>query len=395
MCDIQKIVYLDKVTILPELYCSYNNLESIEIEKYLIDSKLLDSIKNVKGFINKVDQKVWTKIRKFINIYESPETSKNWKPISRAFYKLREILVDFNINSSRNVLCLAEAPGGFIQAVIDHRSEKSKDFLGKVYTMSLLSNDPEVPTYHHSIYNHHNIQIIPTNFNGNIKNINCIFQTFYYFYRRKIKMNLITCDGGINDNGSFNDKEAYHINLILCETIISLFLLENNGTFILKIFDLFTKSSLDLLTLLSFLFDKVCIIKPYTSRATNSEKYIVCTSFNEKLFTVSLRNSLLYILLNIQSLDFLCKCGQIHDIDLNCKEIVLSTLFARNTKLIDKIYLYNNNFVLYQIEHINNTINYIQTHNITKSYIDYNSDENKKFNVYKIELNRIWKEKYM
>ena len=46
-----------------------------------------------------------------------------------------------------------------------------------------------------------------------------------------------------------------------------------------KIFDIFTQATIDLLYLLSLLYEKVYIIKPNTSRIANSEKYVVCKKF--------------------------------------------------------------------------------------------------------------------
>ena len=54
---------------------------------------------------------------------------------------------------------------------------------------------------------------------------------------------------------------------------------ETGGTFILKIFDMFLKSTDDYIYLLSLFYNKVYIIKPQTSRLANSEKYIICKGF--------------------------------------------------------------------------------------------------------------------
>ena len=59
---------------------------------------------------------------------------------------------------------------------------------------------------------------------------------------------------------------------------------KKQGSFVLKIFDIFSKATIDFLYLLSLFYDKVYIHKPHTSRLTNSEKYIVCKNFK---FTTS------------------------------------------------------------------------------------------------------------
>ena len=51
------------------------------------------------------------------------------------------------------------------------------------------------------------------------------------------------------------------------------------GNFVVKVFDCFTSGTIDIIYLLNMLYDKVHIIKPYTSRYANSEKYIVCKFF--------------------------------------------------------------------------------------------------------------------
>ena len=52
-----------------------------------------------------------------------------------------------------------------------------------------------------------------------------------------------------------------------------------NGHFILKMFDVFEKSSVNIIYLLSCFYDSVIISKPHTSRYANSEKYIICKNF--------------------------------------------------------------------------------------------------------------------
>ena len=54
---------------------------------------------------------------------------------------------------------------------------------------------------------------------------------------------------------------------------------KKGGHFILKVFDLFLKSSIDLIFILSCCYKHVFIIKPHTSRLANSEKYIICKHF--------------------------------------------------------------------------------------------------------------------
>jgi hypothetical protein len=54
----------------------------------------------------------------------------------------------------------------------------------------------------------------------------------------------------------------------------------NGGTSIIKIDNVFHKPIVDLIYLLSSLFEKVYIIKPNTNNVTTFEKYIVCKNYN-------------------------------------------------------------------------------------------------------------------
>ena len=51
------------------------------------------------------------------------------------------------------------------------------------------------------------------------------------------------------------------------------------GHFVLKIFDIFEDCTIDILYLLNTFYEKVIVMKPYTSRYANSEKYIICKYF--------------------------------------------------------------------------------------------------------------------
>jgi hypothetical protein len=79
-------------------------------------------------------------------------------------------------------------------------------------------------------------------------------------------------------NKVHNDINSYISNLI--EFVMSILRYQEfGGTSIIKIDYIFHKPIIDLLYLLSSLFEKVYIIKPNTSNITTFEKYIVCKNF--------------------------------------------------------------------------------------------------------------------
>ena len=93
------------------------------------------------------------------------------------------------------------------------------------------------------------------------------------------KADIVTGDGGFDFSNDYSNQEISAFRLIFCEAVTGLSILKKNGNMILKLFDLFHHASIDLLYLLSFYFDKLHIVKPFTSRSANSEKYLICKSF--------------------------------------------------------------------------------------------------------------------
>jgi hypothetical protein len=69
------------------------------------------------------------------------------------------------------------------------------------------------------------------------------------------------------------------VNLIFSQIVYALAMQKKSGMFVLKIFDIFTQITIELLYILSSLYEKCYIVKPHASRCANAEKYIVCKNF--------------------------------------------------------------------------------------------------------------------
>jgi hypothetical protein len=81
----------------------------------------------------------------------------------------------------------------------------------------------------------------------------------------------------VNDNyiDDDHDIQSYKLNLLIIISHILLFQ-SNNGSCVIKIKDIFYKPIIDILYILSIIYNKVYIIKPLTSNCFNNERYIVC-----------------------------------------------------------------------------------------------------------------------
>jgi 23S rRNA U2552 (ribose-2'-O)-methylase RlmE/FtsJ len=150
----------------------------------------------------------------------------------------------------------------------------------RYYGMTLVNDDPICPGWKKTrafLESHPNV-IIET---GSDKTGNLIsLENFLYCAEKyKNKMDIVTADGGFDFSVDFNQQECMATQLILCEVYYALAMQKPGGSFILKIFDVFHKTTVDILYILSYYYKDVSIMKPYTSRVANSEKYVICQGF--------------------------------------------------------------------------------------------------------------------
>jgi 23S rRNA U2552 (ribose-2'-O)-methylase RlmE/FtsJ len=235
-----------------------------------------------KDKISSIRYKKWTNLRKLANDFEFPVHARATRPISRAFFKLTEVIIDQRLDANCNTLHLAEAPGGFIEATMNYKLKMYNE-LKCLYTFSLHDSNRDIPTYHEKINSEKRVIVLSNRENkGDLYSIRNIQHLIGTLKGKQIK--FITCDGGFTEKNDFASKEQLHHKLIFHQIITSLFILEINGCLVIKFFDIFTELSFDFVYILSYLFDIVMVCKPHTSRPTNSEKYIVCKFFSQQKF---------------------------------------------------------------------------------------------------------------
>ena len=266
----------------------YNNADEINI--YL--SKTLHTyLNNLKKEIDKYPTE-WDNVKKYTNTYEFIHTNvpnykysiSKLKPISRSFYKMVELCNIFNILDKykfNNIKSfhIAEGPGGFIEA-LNHMRNNDKDIY---YGMTLINDDPNVPGWNktkHFLNNNSNKVRLEYG-KDNTGNILHKENLQYCYDKYNNNFDIITADGGFDFSVDFNMQENMAINLIFAEVCFAIATQKLGGNFILKIFDFFSKSTIDILYFLCLFYEKVYIVKPYTSRLANSEKYIICLNFKK------------------------------------------------------------------------------------------------------------------
>ena len=278
-----------------------------------ISFSLCDYLSKFKQQIE-VSSDAWDNIKKYTNPYEFIHTLipgnklsiSKLKPLSRSFYKMIELWKMFKLGEIKNSYMLpqsllqstsnpqsiksfhlAEGPGGFIEATSYLRKNPDDMYYG----MTLINDDPGCPGWKKSntfLENNPNVKII----NGEDGTGDILKLDNYKYCKDRFinSMDIITADGGIDVSTDFNKQEKLVSKLIIAEIIYAVTMQKKGGHFILKIFDIFSKLTVDALYLLSCLYSEVYITKPYTSRLANSEKYIVCRNFllddSSKLYEV-------------------------------------------------------------------------------------------------------------
>ena len=178
---------------------------SDNVEPYITKS-LSKYLKIIKNKIT-VYPSEWNHNKKYTNIYEFIHTNittnghciSQLTPISRAFYKLVEIINTGDIIEKykfKNIKTfhIAEAPGGFIEAISYLRKNKNDFYYG---TTLLDSNDPNIPYWKKSKIVSQNNIIIENGVDntGNLYNEN----NFLYFNEKYFdSFEIVTADGGID-----------------------------------------------------------------------------------------------------------------------------------------------------------------------------------------------------
>lgn len=247
---------------------------------------MLDTCKESVG----QHQKLWDRAKKLGNPYEYVSCTAVTKEVvvSRSFFKLWEILMEFdllkdNVEGIRPIytLSVAEGPGGFIQCINHfrdrfHSSVAKKDSYTGFTLRSLDSSTPgwSIPTREMDA---NRLSLIYGSDNtGNLysaSNIRGLATSFPH------TIDLFTADGGFDFSADDHHQETACIRLLCAQVLTCIETQALGGTAVIKMFDAQSNSTRRVLLALVRNFRTVIATKPHTSRVANSERYLICTGY--------------------------------------------------------------------------------------------------------------------
>ncbi|KII69298.1 Cap-specific mRNA (nucleoside-2'-O-)-methyltransferase 1 [Thelohanellus kitauei] len=205
--------------------------------------------------------------------------------LTRAAMKIAEVnqLVDStltsqNPNSLLEFADLCCGDGGFTEYVLFVRN----GWTAKGYNITLKSPNNQASEIKSKLVNTESTVVHFGTGDGDLLNFENI-KSFSEFVRMSTDdkgVDLVLADGAFECLGFEQHQETMTFPLFVTEVMTCLSILKlgnlynlTGGNFCLKIFDVYTSNTAALLFILCSLFKKVYIVKPASSRASNSEKF--------------------------------------------------------------------------------------------------------------------------
>lgn len=250
------------------------------------------SITEAKGCIAALEaSRRWELAKKMVNPYEIVYTHEDplfhpsisiIKPLSRSYFKMIEMLsvLQFferlpkqqpKVRSAH----VAEGPGGFIQAVVDV-CQRNRRVLENATAMTLKSTEQHVPGWRRAaafLFHHREVRLHYGE--DNTGNVYHVANQNSFVKVVKPGAHLFTADGGFDFSVNYDFQEQNVFRLLVCSSIIGLKSLIQDGSFVLKLFDIFSEHTKVLLGLLGRCFKEWTLYKPALSRPCNSERYFL------------------------------------------------------------------------------------------------------------------------
>ncbi len=369
------------------------NLQSIPKKNNLLFKKYYKIVSAEKEKIDSLENSdSWDRMKKIGNPYELIYTTynkkkrndsiSNYTPISRSYFKMWEIFYNFDIfqyfdiNNNFIFSHLAEGPGGFMEASYNYKRLKSNSLNNKFYGITLKPTTEYIPDFTKIKKIFNNNENVNIDY-GNLYNIDDVRDYIKKF--KTHKAHFVTADGGFDYSSDFNGQEINSCQIIYSECIVALNVLRKHGSFVCKVFDLFSITMVQILYLMYNAFEDIYIYKPETSRPANSEKYLICMYYKDNLDNSSKRH-----LLNI--------IEEWNESKLNEDDSILFQNIKVDNAFVQKLSQYNEKYLESQMFYLNKTIELAKSEITKESYHEIIQEQVTNAitwcNKYNVEINK-------
>ena len=238
----------------------------------------------INPFENKIlnyDESLDILAEKYLNI-----NNQNIKINSSSFYKLWEIFFLFDLINEKELSCavISNNTEGIIQSIVNFKQKLGLiNPQDKIYNLLIAQDDKIIENNKNllGIYNKQYPKLIKSYKHPTYTNISDIKTILMYkkeFNKLKTGANLIIGNGKNKSKDIIYQEQESYI-LLLGEIIAALKTQNKEGNFILRISDTFTMPSIKLIYIIISFYKDSYIYKPFLSRPTDSEKFVVCKNF--------------------------------------------------------------------------------------------------------------------
>lgn len=251
---------------------------------YFCDTNIVKEISNLKNCLNTINEKDFLLARSKCNPFEK---IRNSIFLNRSAVKMANLdaILGYMFTDPRygnnepmltngSVLYFADCcagPGGFSQYVLWRKKMQAIGFGFTLRNQNDFKLDQFFPGSTNSYKTYYGIKG-----DGNIldpENIESL-STFVHSQTNQRGVHFMMADGGVYVAHE-NSQEMESKQLVICQCLAGLRLVREEGSLIIKVFDVVNKFSVGLLYLMYKSFKQFTIVKPNSSRPANAERYIV------------------------------------------------------------------------------------------------------------------------
>lgn len=230
-------------------------------------------LNQVKAEMDSLDQERLGAVLRVFDPYRNVRRRLAYPGVTNAWLKMYEIADHFDLRKRLGrrprVFCNAELPGSFLLA-LDTYYRGEMDWVAS----SLLpdKNGTALGDHHRLLRDYPERWLMGDDLPGDLTDPDQVRR----LAARAGPRDLYTADGGMDIGTRFSEQEQINEELHLGQAECGLHCLAPGGVMVLKHYTLSRKRIVRLVGRLARLFEEVHVVKPLTSRAANSECYLVC-----------------------------------------------------------------------------------------------------------------------